>query len=618
MKIDTAELNGAERRAAETVAEDLALTFGADGLRLSALPREKEGYDIEKKGNACVIRYRGLARFVRALGVLASSAGDFRLSSDAQCPRLTVMADNSRNAVLTPDAARKLVRKMAILGFNSLQLYTEDTYEVPAQPYFGYLRGRWTGGEIRDLDAYAAALGVELVPCIQTLAHLGALTHWQPYQDIIDTADILLAGEEKTYKLIADMLDAVAANFSSRRINLGMDEAALIGAGEYFNRHGYVPRYEILRRHLDRVLALCRERGFSPMMWSDMFFRNWFRGQYYVEETDLPASARADVPEGVTLIYWDYYHDDPAFYRNMMDLHERAAGKFAFAGGAWKWSGFAPLTSMSVRNTQAGAEPALGRAEEIIATCWGDNGAECSAFAVFPVLARYADLCYGGGQASAALFRLAFGMSEEDFTRLEDANRLADGDISADTNCSSKYFLYNDPFLGVMDSNVTEETSARFAANADTLGKIAARGGEFGYLFGTLEALCLALADKADLGVRLTAAYRAGDRAELTRLAEEVFPRAMEKIRAFYARFRAQWDRENRPFGFEIHDYRLGGLLARMEACRLRLTGYLAGEIAEISELAAEKLDFMGRDTFSKDRNILYNNFAFIASANVF
>ena len=69
-------------------------------------------------------------------------------------------------------AVKKLIRKLALLGYSELQLYTEDTYEVEGEPYFGYLRGRYSRAELREIDAYAKLFGIELVPCIQTLAHL--------------------------------------------------------------------------------------------------------------------------------------------------------------------------------------------------------------------------------------------------------------------------------------------------------------------------------------------------------------------------------------------------------------------------------------------------------------
>ena len=65
-----------------------------------------------------------------------------------------------------------------MLGFNRVMLYTEDTYEIPGEDFFGYLRGRYTGGELKEIDRHCAALGIELVGCIQTLAHLEQVFRW--------------------------------------------------------------------------------------------------------------------------------------------------------------------------------------------------------------------------------------------------------------------------------------------------------------------------------------------------------------------------------------------------------------------------------------------------------
>ena len=77
------------------------------------------------------------------------------------------------------------------MGYNTLELYAEDTYRVEGEPYFGYLRGGYTAAEIKDIDAYALQHGVELIPCIQTLAHFNNTVKLPVYRDIVDTADIL-------------------------------------------------------------------------------------------------------------------------------------------------------------------------------------------------------------------------------------------------------------------------------------------------------------------------------------------------------------------------------------------------------------------------------------------
>jgi N-acetyl-beta-hexosaminidase len=125
------------------------------------------------------------------------------------------------------------------MGFDALYLYTEDTYEVPGLPGFGHMRGRFTAEEIRGCDSYAKLFGIELIPCIQTLAHLNGLMRWPEFRQVRDCGDILLIGDERTYELIDSMLSAARDMYSTDKINIGMDEAEMTGLGEYLKRNGY-------------------------------------------------------------------------------------------------------------------------------------------------------------------------------------------------------------------------------------------------------------------------------------------------------------------------------------------------------------------------------------------
>ena len=62
---------------------------------------------------------------------------------------------------MTVDHFKRWLRRLSLMGYNMAMLYTEDTYKLPDEPYFGYLRGAYTMEEIKKLDAYAAKLGIE-------------------------------------------------------------------------------------------------------------------------------------------------------------------------------------------------------------------------------------------------------------------------------------------------------------------------------------------------------------------------------------------------------------------------------------------------------------------------
>ena len=107
-----------------------------------------------------------------------------------------VMIDCSRNAVPNKEGLKKFIKIISDMGYNFAMLYTEDTYEVENEPFFGYKRGRYSKNELKEIDSYARSVGVELIPCIQTLAHLNAPLHWDEYRPIFDIDDIIMVDIE--------------------------------------------------------------------------------------------------------------------------------------------------------------------------------------------------------------------------------------------------------------------------------------------------------------------------------------------------------------------------------------------------------------------------------------
>ena len=63
--------------------------------------------------------------------------------------RFGIMLDCSRNGVRKVSALHRLIRLISRMGYNTLMLYIEDTYEINGQPYFGYMRGRYSTDELR-------------------------------------------------------------------------------------------------------------------------------------------------------------------------------------------------------------------------------------------------------------------------------------------------------------------------------------------------------------------------------------------------------------------------------------------------------------------------------------
>ena len=195
---------------------------------------------------------------------------------------VSVMLDVSRNAAPKLDALKRLLKHLALMGINGFMLYAETNYEIPGEPFWGYNTGRYTLRELGELDRFAASLGTEMIPCIQTLAHLRRTLHWEAYRRVKDTETVMMVDEKATYELIEKMIKAATRPFRSQRIHIGMDEAWDLGLGSYLKKNGYAKPYALMKRPLKQVLAITSRHNLKPMMWADMFFRAGSKtGAYY-------------------------------------------------------------------------------------------------------------------------------------------------------------------------------------------------------------------------------------------------------------------------------------------------------------------------------------------------
>ena len=513
--------------------------------------------------------------------------------------RFGVMLDMSRNAVMRPDEVKNFAKLLHSFGYNMIQLYTEDTYEVDNEPYFGYMRGRYTKEELADIVCYCESIGGEVIPCIQTLAHLNQIFRNADYGRIRDTDDILLVGAERTYQLIESMFSTLRQVFKTDYIHIGMDEAHMLGLGKYLDRNGFRNRFDILSEHLARVVQISKEYGFTPIMWSDMFFRLANHGEYYTLEDTVTEEIVAKCPEGVELVYWDYYHNDIRYYDNMIAQHKKFGRDVWFAGGAWCWNGFAPSNKWSIESMSVAMRScAANDIENVFFTMWGDNGKECSFYSVLPSLYTFRKI-YDGITDENEIKRLFKEETGEDYDAmmaLDLPNRVPPDDLILSN--VSKVMLYNDPLLGVFDPAVDPAAAEKYRAHAKTLYEYAV-GSKYAYIFESEASLCELLSYKYDLGARARKAYADKDRESMKQISADT-ERAIELNEVFHRKFKTLWMKENKAFGFEVQELRIGGLALRLRSAKETFTAYANGEIDSIEEFDVEQLDYMRSGTKGK------------------
>lgn len=569
----------------------------------------REGYMVSYENGLARLMCAGKPELFRGLSLLdaaiLSGKTDFFIEQRTPFTTRGVMVDCSRNSVPTVKTVKQMIRQAALMGHNAMMLYTEDTYEVPGYPCFGQYRGRYTREELTSLDDYADLLGIELIPCIQTVSHLERVLRWPGMNAVQDDPSTLLVGGKETEQFVRALLTTVSGTFRSRRVHLGLDEAHGLGLGRRLSMYPYQNKRELMAQHLTMVRGICDELGLRPMMWGDMLFRSYTEGNgYYQEHMELPPQAAADVPAGFDMIYWDYYHVDKAFYREYFEQHRKLGIRPLFASGVTAWLGMAPNLVKSQEAIRSGLSVCREYDVDTAFVCvWRDDGGEGVPGAVLPGIQMFSEALWEedprrAEQLWAMTCPAVSGAPGELMMAAGSLDEVRPGlsCVGLDPANPQKYLLWQDPLLGQFDEDSKGVGFRAFYAQkaqmlADPPSTISDEARDAVMLAG---ALARFLEIKAEMGIQAKALYDRNDLAGLDALAREIEAEALPRLTALYNLHSGLWAKYYKPFGWEIQDIRYGGMEKRLRAAAAKLKAYASGEIQAIPELAQPRLSASG------------------------
>ena len=113
-------------------------------------------------------------------------------------------------------------------------------------------------------------------------------------------------------------------------------------------------------------------------------------------------------------------------------------------------------------------------------------------------------------------------------------------------------------------------------------------------LFSYYEKLAEVLSIKADLGVRLKTSYEASDLYTLKTICEKEIPDTIESLKIMKTLREDLWMRDAKPWGYELMDVKLGGVITRLESTKRRVLNYVDGKIPCLEELEEKRLPYFG------------------------
>lgn len=582
-------------------------------------------------GKEAAIEYSRPSEFFRALGLLLQESEygkkSFHREEKSSFETCGAMVDLSHGPLMNVDALKSCMRKMAMMGLNMFLFYREESYYVPEYEYFGYMRGRHTNEQIKELDDYAYALGIEIIPAIQCLGHLRNTLRWGQFAPVKDTYDCLLVGEEETYKFVECMIKAAMAPLRTKRIHIGFDETMSLGTGAYRVKHGMVPREDIFCEHLGRVAKICERLGYIPNIWADMFFRiGGAAVNYDYSNNEVPEEIKQKIPESVELTAWDYTSLDTTNLETQIRSLQSAGRKIWFGGAVQDWHGFCVNYYLTRAASKVALElcKSLG-VDSIIDTTWGDDNTERDFFCNMLGFQIYAEYMYGDNPTFDEIKRrcdfclkapsqMILDIADIDNPEgVEDLLSMKDNvvDSMAPENLTNnipdasptlvnpaKYFMWQDPLVGLYDTEVEKlDFVAHYSKQKAKLEGYVGKYPEFEKSLAFYISLCDALILKHSIGVRMRDAYFAKDHDALSNLANEVIPEVIARIEKLRENHRELWFERNQAFGLDSIERRYGGVLIRLNTAIYRLKKYLNGEIDSIEELEEPRLPATRKST---------------------
>lgn len=285
------------------------------------------------------------------------------------------MLDISRDKVPTMGTLRLIVDLLAKFEYNQLQLYTEHTFAYSTHRDVWEAASPLTAEEIRELDAYCALRGIDLVPNQNSFGHLerwlvkpaynhlaelpqgGAPLPWGGFKKDPTT---LCPTDPASLAFLDGLYAELLPNFASGLFNVGCDETFdLLGGGRSAAAVRERGEGRVYLDFLKQVAALARKHGKRPMFWGDVILKH--------------PELVPELPKDLIALDWGYEGNHPFMAES---AKFRAAGlDFYVCPGTSAWNSLAGRVE-NMRENMVAAERAgrLHGARGFLVTDWGDGG----------------------------------------------------------------------------------------------------------------------------------------------------------------------------------------------------------------------------------------------------
>jgi len=300
--------------------------------------------------------------------------------ADAAASVLGYQLDISRCKVPTMETLHRVVDILAKLGYNHFELYTEHTFAYKGHETVWREASPMTAEEVRSLDDYCRARGVELVPNQNSFGHL---EHWLRHPEYNDLADHPQGGfrverwggfvgkypstlnpiDPRSLQLVAGLYDQLFPCFRSKLVNVGCDETVELEDSAFAGRSGEAVREKGAARvyldFLNKIYAEVKSRNHTMMFWGDIVLHH--------------PELIPEIPDDAICLNWGYEANHP--FEKECGALASAGRKFIVCPGTSAWGSlFGRVENMAGNIDNAVAAGRGNGAVGYLLADWGDGG----------------------------------------------------------------------------------------------------------------------------------------------------------------------------------------------------------------------------------------------------
>ena len=347
---------------------------------------KKEEYYITVSERGVEIKYssdEGLFRATTSLGQLAKKQdGTLSYCEIHDMPDFEnrgYMLDISRGKVPKVHIIKALIDNLALLKYNEFQLYMESfVYKFKSFPKLTEDFDCLTPEDIDELDAYCKERFIDLVPNQNGLGHMKMWLEREEFKHLkvgaegdhpSGTLNPLLP---ESFELMKTIYGDLLPHFSSKKVNVGLDEAYELHEYELEALAKEVGTDKIFTDWLTKIASHIEEKhGKQIQFWADMVYKY--------------PNAYKNMPKNVTAMIWGYDVINTTCFEGVCAPVAERGLDFYICPGDGTWNCGTCRFDMMALNLRKAAD--IGKkygAKGYLLTNWGNSGT--SAFPLWGVV----------------------------------------------------------------------------------------------------------------------------------------------------------------------------------------------------------------------------------------